>query len=162
MESIWETIQRCKKSLFRFEGLQDYSAEDGEEALEFFIRNGILKEVPDWNNEWWKEMKARNDQGVVTQRVRLVIEPVTDYTKMELEYLKKAKEYSGDDIRVIYEDNFVKIAPNGLHDFYLVDDERLFLMQYGPKGKYISSYESDEIQEYLNLKELLLRVSIPL
>ena len=47
MEPLWEAIENCKKSLFCYEGLQDYSAEDGTESLSYFLSKGKLKEVPD-------------------------------------------------------------------------------------------------------------------
>lgn len=162
MEPLWDAITNCQKYLFRFEGLQDYSAEDSDDAVDYFVKTGNLKSIPDANNKWWSDMKLRNENGIVTQRVRLVIEPTTDYTKMELEYLKQAKEYSGDDIRIIKEVDFREVVSNDVSDFYLIDDQKLFIMNYGPKGKYLNSIESDNIDGYIELKEQLLQISIPL
>ena len=162
MEILWDSIKNCQQSLFRFEGLQDYSAEDGEEAVNYFIQTGQLKEIPDSNNEWWSDMKLRNEKGILTQRVRLIIEPKTDYTTMELEYLRMAKEYSGDDIRIIQQKDFEVFAPNKVSDFYLIDDQRLFIMVYGSQGKYLHSNESRDVSEYIKLKRLLLKSSVSL
>ncbi len=162
MEPLWEAIKKCQHSLFRFEGLQDYSAEDGEDAVDYFMQTGQLKEAPDSNNEWWSDIKLRNEKGIVTQRVRLVTEPKTDYTKMELAYLKLAKNYSGDDIRIIQEADFLSIVPEGIPDFYIIDEHRLFLMNYGLAGKYLNSVESHEVIEYVRLKNLLIHNSLPL
>lgn len=160
MEPLWQSIDNCKQSLFRFEGLQDYSAEDSDQWVETFITTGKLAELPGDNNPWWKKMKERSEKGIITQRVRLVTEPVTDYTKMELAYLKEAKKYSGDDIRTITETDFKKIVPTGSPDFYVVD-EAVFVMNYGPKGKHLGStlLTGAEANKYLNLKEKLLEAS---
>ena len=162
MEPLWEAIENCQKSLFRFEGLQDYSAEDGEDTVNYFVKTGQLKKFPDTNNKWWSDIKLKNESGVVTQRVRLVTEPMTDYTRMELEYLKVAKNYSGDDIRIIQEENFLSISIVGTSDFYIIDESRLFFMNYGLEGKYLNSVESDEVIKYVRLKDLLIQSSLPL
>lgn len=162
MEQIWESIRNCEKSLFRFEGLQDYSAEDGEAIVRHFIQTGTLKEIPNEENAWWSAMKVRNEKGILTQRVRLVLEPRTDYLNMELEYLRRAKEYSGDDIRIINEIDLYNIAPSGLEDFYIIDDTKIFIMKYGPKGKYIHSRVSGDVIQYSKLKEKLLQSSLPI
>ena len=162
MEPIWEYIKNCKNSLFRFEGLQDYSEEDGAKWVEIFTTTGKLAELPDERNEWWKEMKERNEKGLLTQRVRLVTKPMTDYTKMELAYLKEAKKYSGDDIRIIDEKSFNELMPNGLKDFWIIDDTYVFLMEYSPKGKYLKSQLVEDVKEYVRLKDRLLEASFPI
>jgi hypothetical protein len=40
MDYLWPAIEKAKTSLFRFEGLQDYSGEDGDEAVLIFYRQG--------------------------------------------------------------------------------------------------------------------------
>jgi hypothetical protein len=162
MDQLDKYIKNTKKSLFRFEGLQDYSGEDGDEIVKMFIDTNMLAQLPN-NDSWWNEMKKKNEQGIITQRVRLIIEPLTDYTKMELAYLKQAKNYSGDDIKIIEEKDFKQIAPNELSDFWMIDDTYVFEMEYGPKGKYFgSSMDDKKIMEYVNIKKKLLEVSKPI
>lgn len=155
-----EYIKNAKKSLFRFEGLQDYSAEDGDEVVKIFIDTGKLAELPN-TNKWWLEMKKKNKLGMITQRVRLVTKPITDYTKTELAYLKEASKYSGDDIRIIEENDLKQIAPLGIKDYWLVDNKYVLEMNYGPKGKYISYnlIEDSKIRTFIDLKTKLLEKS---
>ncbi len=161
MELIWHSIKNSTTSLFRFEGLQDYSGEDGMETVRAFIDTGVLIEHPR-DTLWWREMKVRNEQDITTQRVRLVTEPLTDYTKWELAYLKEAKEYSGDDIRIITEKEFFKITSEEIPDFWLIDNEYVFLMHYGKSGKYLHSEQVTNIDKYLTLKTELMEASVPL
>ena len=81
---------------------------------------------------------------------------------MELAYLRLAKDYSGDDIRLISELGLRKIASDGLPDFYLIDDQMVYLMNYGPKGKYLGSHEEHSVESYIKIKEQLLKMSEPL
>jgi hypothetical protein len=162
MDPLWPAIHNAASSVFRFEGLQDYSAEDSEQAVEHFITTGQLRSVPDDTNDWWRNIKVRRQGGLQTARVRLVLEPVTNYTKMELAYLRLARDYSGEDIRLISELGLRKIALGGLPDFYLIDDQMVYVMQYGPKGKYLGSREEYAVDLYIKIKEQLLVLSEPL
>ncbi len=159
-EPIWQYIENSQKSLFRFEGLQDYSAEDGASWVEKYQTTGKLTELPA-DHEWWKKMKERNERGMITQRVRLVLRPLNDYTTTELAYLEEAARYSGDDIRIIEQENFERICAAGLKDFWMIDDQYVFLMEYGPKGKYLGSeiIKENEVNAYLILKDKLLAAS---
>ena len=85
MRLLNQYIKNCEQSLFRYEGLQDYSAEDSKEFVEKYISTGELTFFPN-DSEWWKDIKQKNQQGVVTQRVRLITYPITDYTKAELAF----------------------------------------------------------------------------
>jgi hypothetical protein len=127
MDKLWSTIEISNKSLFRFEGLQDYSAEDGQDKVQHFLNTGLLLEYPG-TSDWWKEMKKRNDIGIITKRVRLVVEPVTDYTKWELAYLKEAKKYSGDDIKLPKKETWRCVSKITLKG--LVDTEVIIMIMF--------------------------------
>lgn len=162
MDNLDTSIKNAKKSLFRFEGLQDYSAEDGDEIVKTFIKTGKLDWLPE-NNEWWKNIKTMNDKGVKTHRVRLVILPQTDYTKWELALQKECALFSGEDIRIIEENKFNSIIGTQIPDFYLIDDENAFILKYGLKGKYLSNTPVNkiDISHYKDFKIKLLAHSIP-
>jgi hypothetical protein len=161
MDLLWKTIEVSDKALFRFEYLQDYSAEDGNDTVKYFIQTGFLREHPE-TSPWWSQIKRRNDSGMSTARVRMVTEPMSDYTKMELAYLMEAKKYSGEDIRIITEECFQKLDLSDVKDFYLVDNSQVFIMKYGEKGKYLGSELVDGLDKYLNAKDRLLGNSLPL
>lgn len=162
IEQIWKSIENAKVSLFRYEGLQDYSGEDGNDSVETFRKTGTLLELPNDSNEWWRRMKERNERGLITQRVRLVVSPLNDYTNMELAYLKKASQYSGDDIRIIEENVFAQMNLPELSDFWMIDEKYVFRMEYGHNGKYLSSELAGdgEVQEYIDIKNKLLHLSV--
>ncbi|HZS42763.1 MAG TPA: hypothetical protein VFA52_00915 [Candidatus Paceibacterota bacterium] len=158
MDKFKKYFKKAFISVFRFEALQDYTAEDGQEMVDEYLNNGKLAR-PEYSS-WWKEIKEKNEHGVLTQRVRLVDEPLNDYTKMELTYLKKAAAYSGEDIRIIREKDF----KNKLNDFYLIDDKYLFILNYGRRGKFLSSefVEGEKVKEYIKHKKILLNQSAKL
>lgn len=161
MDPALKSIAEAKKSIFRFEGLQDYSAEDGEEFVRTYIEKGIFTIQPK-DNSWCKDMKQRIERGVKAQRVRLVLKPLNDYTRAELAWHKAVAEFTGDDIRVIEEKDFKEIAPDGLADYWMTEDTNVFILNYGPQGKYLSCMRIPEsqVKKYIELKNKLLDESV--
>jgi hypothetical protein len=155
-------IKNASESIFRYEGLQDYTAEDGEEFVKNFIETGTISFSPELS-EWWQNLKKKNESGIRTYRVRLVTYPMTDYTKAELTALKESSVFSGEDIRVITKDKLSAIAAD-LQDYYLIDNKYLFLMKYGTKGKYLGSTlaKGEQVKEYIRFSLELAENSIPI
>ena len=162
MDQLDEYIQEAKRSVFRFEGLQDYSAMDGEDFVRKYLESNQLSFQPA-ESEWWKSIKALNQKGIKTSRVRMVTDPLTDYTKAELAHLKASADYSAEDIRTIGEESVKEIAP-GLSDFYLIDEGSLFIMRYGSKGKYLGSdlVQGLETKRYSDIAKELIKSSKPI
>lgn len=75
------------------------------------------------------------DVGRDLARVHVIEEPLSDYIRYELAAYTPNVD-AGEDVRVI------SVArgswPNGVprHDFWLFDDERLWLMEYDPGGTF--------------------------
>lgn len=154
-------LDKASKSIFRFEGLQDYTAEDGEEFVKKYIETGQLLEKPE-EILWCRNLRGMNERGIVTQRVRLVKLPLNDYTKTELAWYRAAAEYSGDDIRLIEQEDFDKIFETEMPDFWMVDDMYTFPMEYGPKGKFLGDMlvEGKEVEAYVQYKIKLINNSV--
>ena len=142
-------------SLFRFEGLQEYVVEQEREALLAFTADGTVSDAH--MQDWWGFIDRKTKSGIVMERVRLVIEPLTDYTKMELELHKRSAE-KGDVIKTITEDRFSElgIAPQ---DFWLIDDAKVLIMNYDEQGKYLGYAVYEDVTQFLKAKQLLLQNS---
>lgn len=145
---LYQYLQSAKKSLFRFETLQEYKVEG----------DGI---DDDGMKEWWDFITLKTKSGVKMERVRLVIEPLTEYTKNELIVHKKSKMF-GDDIRLMKEDSFRSLNINQ-EDFWLIDDVIVLKMNYGTGGEYLgfNVIESD-VDHYIAIKNRLIENSIDL
>ena len=161
MDELFKYIDKSSESVFRYEGLQDYSAEDGQESVREFMKSGKLPFVSS-ESKWWQDIKLKNQQGIKTCRVRMVEEPLTDYTKMELALHVQSASFSGEDIRILEKDKFLSINPK-LKDFYMVDDKYLFTMKYGPNGKYLGSslVSGSIVQDYISYKKQMIILSVP-
>ena len=141
-------LQSAKKSLFRFETLQEYKVEG----------DGIDDEGM---KEWWDFITLKTKSGIKMERVRLVVEPLTEYTKNEIIIHRKSKTF-GDDIRLIKEDVFKSLNINQ-EDFWLVDETIVLKMNYGIGGEYLgfNVIESD-VGHYTAIKNHLIENSIVL
>lgn len=143
---LFDYLQSAKKSLFRFEALQEYLVE-GEDL-----------ENDSYMKEWWDFIQEKTRDGIVMERVRLIREPLTEYTKKELVVHKKSKS-CGDDIRIIDGNNFEKLEI-AEKDFWLIDDKIYLDMKYSNTGEYLGfDVHNNDIEPYQKAKELLLENS---
>ncbi len=144
---FFDYLKSANKSLFRFESLQDYKI-DGEDTSDEGMK------------DWWSFVASKTKAGVKMQRVRLVILPITNYTKMELEIHKKSKTF-GDDIQIIEEDKFKSLQIKQ-EDFWLIDDLVCLKMNYSALGEYIGFTLENNVDTYIKVKNSLLENSIEL
>ena len=142
---LYKYLQSAQKSLFRFEAFQDYKVEG----------DGI---DDDGMKEWWDFITLKTKSGVKMQRVRLIIEPLTEYTKNELVVHKKSKTF-GDDIRLIREDVFKNLKLKQ-EDFWLIDDSVILKMNYGARGEYLGfDIIKNGVDDYIAAKNVLIKNS---
>jgi hypothetical protein len=151
--NLMDYLNSATSSLFRWEKLQEYA--DDAVALEKFRANGEI-DVSDMNN-WWKFLSDKRGAGVILQRVRLVVEPVNDYTKMEVAIHQESIKH-GDDIRILDESAYSKIGID-LSDFWMIDDKTILIMKYGIDGKYEGFKTLPATPEYISFKEKVLSLS---
>ena len=155
--NLLDYLNSAKSSLFRYEGLQEYDIEQEREAVQHFLENGVFDESR--MREWWDFIESKKKTGVSMQRVRLLVEPLTDYTKMELAIHRKSNKV-GDDIRVITEEKLKELLGLKPQDFWLIDDSAALLMQYDSVGKYLGFTLAEDVAPFLFLKNEFLKNSI--
>ena len=109
---------------------------------------------------WWEFLELKQKEGVKTERVRLVREPLSDYVRWELEIHKQSMQH-GDDIRVLTAEK-INSSLEALQDFWLIDEHTVLKMQYSPAGEYHGFSASPEMQVALDAKNYLLSNSISL
>lgn len=154
--NLEDHLQSAQKSLFRFEYLQEFDVSEESELFRTYQATGKV-EIRDMMQDWWEFLEKKHQQGVLTQRVRLVRFPVSKYVEWELFIHRQASKH-GDDIRTL---NEKKLTPEleVLGDFWLIDELTALKMNYDSAGKYIG-FEKVEFQPYLKAKKYLLANSI--
>ena len=153
-------LQSAQKSLFRFERLQVYDMPEEQTAFQNFCQTGVLK-ITGSDKEWFAFLQEKHGQGVVTQRVRLIEYPLTDYTRFELAFHRVALQH-GDDIRFV-----TKELLNGLSlpvkDFWLIDDKIILIQNYDTAGRWLGfEVGEQDMAVYQQGKNVLLEKAQPL
>jgi hypothetical protein len=123
------------RSAFRLETLQHYSEPIEADAFAQF-RAG---HDPAIDMSWWLGMAiGHNEAGHRMSRVRIVVEPPSDYTRFEFA-LYPSMVATGDDIRVIpiAESEWPAGIPH--EDFWLFDDRDLWVIEYDSIGTFLGA-----------------------
>ena len=106
-----------------------------EEGFRAFLAGRPLspEDLP-WWERWLEEMQELTRQGKRISRVRVLSEPPTPYQRWELWGTPWHLE-AGEDIRYISASAAAVLDIPLTHDWWLLDDERLLVMQFAPDGQ---------------------------
>lgn len=97
--SAWANLfESFRASAFRLEGMQTYDAPGEADAVARFVAG----EAHEADTSWWTSMvRSRRAAGCTMTRVRVITEPITDYTRFELAVYPDLVA-AGDEVRVIH------------------------------------------------------------
>lgn len=150
-----------RRSWFRLETLQRYDVEYEHDDLARFLRGEPVTTTP---GPWQAMIREHVAAGHDLVRVHVIEEPLTDYLRYELHAYSPNVE-AGEDVRLI------PVGrggwPTGVprHDYWLLDDERLWLMDYDPRGTFEAARLVDDrvtVARHRRWRDTALARSIPL
>lgn len=150
-----------KQSAFRLEGLQTYDATGEEEAVARFVADGSY----DLDLSWWASMaRGHVASGHKMTRVRVIVEPLTDYTRFELAGYPQMVA-AGDEIRIVVarEGSWPEGLPQ--HDYWLFDDRDVWQMHYDDAYAFVGAElltDPDRIAEHLSWRDAAIAQSVTL
>jgi len=151
-----------KKSAYRLEGQQVYSNDSEDAALEQFRATGRFEPFEPWPAI--PLVRATAAAGQTQTRVRVVVEPPTDYTRMELAaypYLAEA----GEDIRIIAVREAEWPADLPRYDYWLFDDRDVWRMHYNDDHTFHGAELIEDeaaIAQHLEWRDVALDRAVPL
>ncbi len=125
-KQLADFILGYEHTAFRLETRERYNEPEEVEPLRRFLSG-----KPDyaWNAEWAAMMRQRTAAGQRMERVRIVSEPHSDYTRFGLD-LGRVNAAAGEDIRYLPRDRAKGVdLPD--HDFWLIDSSRLAILRFG-------------------------------
>jgi hypothetical protein len=152
-----------KASSFRLEGQQIYSNPAENARLIDFLAGRPLEGVESTPRLLrWREQKAA---GCTKTTVRVVLEPQTDYTRMELSTYRPVVA-AGEDVRVIVVPEG-GIWPDGLprYDFFIFDELDVWRMHYNADYTWAGAEQldgEDVLTQHLRWRDRALELAIPL
>jgi Family of unknown function (DUF6879) len=124
---------------YRLEALQRYDVSYEIEPYRAFTE-GRPRPRDTAKNAWTAMLKDAVRNGKIVQRVHLVSEPLTNYLRYELEWSYPPNVEAGEDIRILPAHlGTGYLAPlRILRDYWLFDSHDLWVMEYGPDGKFLA------------------------
>ena len=150
-----------RRSWYRLETLQRYDATNERDDFAAFLRGDPITTAPGR----WQEMIRRHvaaDRQLV--RVHVIEEPLSDYIRYELAaYVPNVA--AGEDVRLIPVRAGAWPAGVPRHDYWLFDNERLWLMDYNAAGALDAVTLVDEpgaVEEHRRWRDAAIASSIPL
>lgn len=148
-------------SSYRLEAQQIYSSAIEDDRVQQFLAGTAEPPTYEWR---LSRVRQRLAAGATKVTVRVVVEPPTDYTRMEM-YFYPILTAGGEDVRVI------PVAegewPEGLphHDYYLYDEKSAWHMHYHDDYSFHGAElldGADVLAEHLRWRDLALAQAIPL
>jgi hypothetical protein len=147
------------RSAFRLETFQHYTAPDEREEFARFLAG----EEPQPELTWWTELaRGHTAAGRTMSRVRVIVEPPSDYTRFELAAYPVMMA-AGDEVRIL--SVFPGVWPGIPHeDFWIFDDRDLWIMNYDGAGVLLNAELADDPQivaDHLRWRDKALELAIP-
>jgi len=125
-QELADFVLGYQQAAFRLEVRERYNEAEEAEPLRRFLTG-----EPDysWNDEWAAMMGRRTAAGQQMERVRIVREPHSDYTRFGLD-LARVNVAAGEDIRYLSRDRAETLELPG-YDFWLIDSSRVAILRFG-------------------------------
>lgn len=149
------------KSAYRLEAQQIYSNPSEDARLVEFLAGEPLNIDLTWR---LSKTRAQVAAGCTDTTVRVVVEPPTDYTRMELTVYPLLVE-AGEEIRIIAVPEGEWPAGLPHHDYWLFDDHDVWRMHYGDDYRFAGAELLDDsaaIADHLEWRDIALTQSVPL
>ncbi|PZS35776.1 MAG: hypothetical protein DLM59_02380 [Pseudonocardiales bacterium] len=157
----WYALFEFRQSAYRLETLQTYAEPEEAEAVARFLATGEAR----LDTSWWESLiRRQRDAGRTATRVRVLVEPFSDYTRFETLCFLRFVE-AGEDIRVIptTAENWPPGIPS--RDYWLFDDRDVWAMHYSEAGPFVRAELLDDpavIAEHLRWRDVALAQAVPL
>jgi len=149
------------KSCLHYEAQQIYSNPVENERVADFIAGRPMTPTYEWR---LSRVRQRAALGAIKTVIRIVVEPPTDYTRMEVATYPILVR-GGEDIRVIAVP--VGTWPDDIprHDFYLFDDREVWRMHYNDDHTFAGAEQLDGeevLARHLRWRDRALELAVPL
>lgn len=150
-----------ERSAYRLEGQQMYSSPKEDVHLAEFLAGRPV----DFDLTWrLPKTQAQIAAGRTKTTVRILIEPPTAYTRLELSVYPQLVD-AGEDIRIIAAPQGQRPLELPLHDYWLFDERDVWKMHYYENFRFAGAELLDapaEISEHLRWRDLALALAVPL
>ncbi|MET9487430.1 DUF6879 family protein [Nocardia sp. NPDC006630] len=131
--SEFDDLYRSHRRAFHLEVQDTYGVAAENEQLEHFVAGEPTSYPADWR-EWDALVREVTEEGTLIQRLRIVTEPHTDYTRFLLHHTERNVE-AGEQVRYLPRHR-VDPADYTADDWWLFDDGPLAFSIFSPEGEW--------------------------
>jgi hypothetical protein len=158
-----DCFDRFQCIAFRLETRQVYTVPAEQERIRAFRAGLALPERSPRTSPWLARIQVSTQEGKRWQRIRLVAEPMNDYTRYQLAGYKESAA-AGEDIRICRLAAHRDLALSN-RDFWLFDDLVAVFLHYDAEGRFTGAELTQDpaaITQCQAERDLVLRHSMPL
>jgi len=157
-------LRSFKRSAFRLETRRSYALDYEREEFERFLA-GTPTPPPevDWWQPWLEQITRLAREGKTVSRVRVLAHPPTAYQRWEL-WAAPWHAQAGEDIRYMPQWRARQLGLLEKQDWWLLDDERVILMQFTKDGAIERKTLTDDpaiVARHLHWRDLAVRNATP-
>ena len=160
LEEFSAQFERFKRSAFRIEARDRYDVDDEREEFATFLEGKDLRTRTAETDPWLALVAAGKAAGRVIERVRIVGEPLTDYTRFEFAGYRD-NIAAGEKVRVVprtaLEDTDQAWASE---DFWIFDERLVVVLHYDGDGRFLGADQAEEPGPYLEARRRALSLAV--
>lgn len=154
-----------KKEIFRLQLLDTYDVESSKKSFEDYRQGKPINtdEIPGYK-DWFSRIETKKKQGVKVINLQVVTLPLNDYTRYAVEAILPINSRAGQESYFVERAN-VANKVSGFQDFWMFDSEKVLLMDYDKKGRFLGGRiltDPPSIAKYRGLKSGLSKVAVPM
>lgn len=151
-------FRNFEKSAFRLEVHQVYTMPNEKEEFDNFLTGGPKPDQSD--NYWHARIRANVAAGKTMTRAKVIRQPITDYTRLLVEWAIPDNVAAGENYRIIdVSDREVDLPTQ---DFWMFDEKTVVHLNYRADGTQINRtlIDNPDLDQYLRWRDLALAESV--
>ncbi len=160
VEEFGALFERFERSAFRIEARDRYDVENERDQFAAFLEGKPLPPRSAENDPWLSLVAAHTAAGRLIERVRIVSQPLTDYTRYEFAAYRD-NIAAGEKVRVVPRSALAADDQRwASEDFWSFDDELVALLSYDEEGRFLGAQQAEDTTPYLEAKQRALSIAI--
>jgi Family of unknown function (DUF6879) len=160
VEEFRALFERFERSAFRIEARDHYDVENERDEFAAFLEGEPLAARSGESDPWLSLSAAHRAAGRLIERVRIVSQPLTDYTRYEFTAYRE-NIAAGEKVRVVPRATLTAADQSWANeDFWIFDDELVVLVSYDDDGRLLGVQEAEDSRRFLDAKQRALSIAI--
>jgi hypothetical protein len=160
LDAFGALFEWFERSAFRVEARDRYDVDEERAAFARFLQGRALVPRNAATDPWLALLAAARAAGRRIERVRIVGEPLTDYTRFEFAAYRENIAV-GEKVRVVPRTTLTD-ADQGWasEDFWIFDDRLVVVLNYDNEGRFLGADQAPDITPYLKARRRELTLGL--